>query len=225
MLFDLILFVLYMFYVVLMCVFDVCLLIVIMCGIMFVEVVDYGCVFFEVGFWIVEVLLNLLELFDSIVELCCVLFDDMIVGVGIVLCVEYVDCVQDVGGVLIVMLYSDVVVIGCVCECGLVSVLGVVMLIEVFVVLMNGVDVLKMFLVEQFGVSVVKVWCVVIDCVVLLILVGGIVLDNMWLFFDVGVNGFGFGLVLYCLGQFVDMIVVNVCVFQVGLCVVCGGVV
>lgn len=48
--------------------------------------------------------------------------------------------------------------------------------------------------------SVVKVWCVVIDCVVLLILVGGIVLDNMWLFFDVGVNGFGFGLVLYCLG-------------------------
>lgn len=49
---------------------------------------------------------------------------------------------------LIVMLYSDVVVIGCVCECGLVSVLGVVMLIEVFVVLMNGVDVLKMFLVE-----------------------------------------------------------------------------
>lgn len=93
MLFDLILFVLYMFYVVLMCVFDVCLLIVIMCGIMFVEVVDYGCVFYEVGFWIVEVLLNLLELFDSIVELCCVLFDDMIVGVGIVLCVEYVDCV------------------------------------------------------------------------------------------------------------------------------------
>lgn len=46
------------------------------------------------------------------------------------------------------MLYSDGVVICVVCDVGLYSVLGVVIVIEVFVVLDNGVDVFKMFLVE-----------------------------------------------------------------------------
>lgn len=52
----------------------------------------------------------------------------------------------------------------------------------------------------------VKVWCVVIVCDIVLLLVGGIMFEGMVVFCVVGVFGFGLGLVFYMLGLFVDVV-------------------
>lgn len=60
-------------------------MIVILCGVCNEEVEVIGVVFYESGFCIIEVLLNLFELLVSISFLCKSLLVDCIVGVGMVL--------------------------------------------------------------------------------------------------------------------------------------------
>lgn len=193
--------------------------VVILCGVKFEEVEVVVDVFYVEGFCVIEVLLNLFDVLDFIGCLVCCMLVDVVVGVGIVFSVQVVVDVQVVGGCVIVMLYVDVVVICEVKVCGLFCVLGVVMLIEVFVVVQVGVDVVKLFFVEFVMFFVVKVMWVVLFCELCLLLVGGIMFDNMVFYVKVGVVGFGLGFVFYSCGFEVVEVVWCVCVFVQVWCV------
>lgn len=64
---------------------------------------------------------------------------------------------------------------------------------EAFAALAEGADVLKMFPAEQMGPAVVKAWLAVLPAGTILAPVGGITPDNMQVFIDAGVKGFGLG--------------------------------
>lgn len=196
------------------------LLIVILCGICFDEVFVYMQVFVDVGFDVIEILLNLFDWVQSVQFVVCVFGDCVLIGVGIVLCFEDVDLMVVVGGKLVVMFNMYMLVICVVVYVGFVICIGCMIVIEVFVVLDVGVQVLKIFLVGNFGIGYVCVFKVVLFVDVLVFVVGGIMFENFVDYFVVGCIGVGFGSDLYCLGQFVECIVECVCVFVVVYCVV-----
>jgi 2-dehydro-3-deoxyphosphogalactonate aldolase len=70
---------------------------------------------------------------------------------------------------------------------------GVATPTEAFAALAEGADVLKLFPAEQMGPAVVKAFLAVLPAGTALIPVGGITPDNMQVFIDAGVSGFGLG--------------------------------
>lgn len=135
----------------------------------------------------------------------------VIIGVGIVLMVEDVVCVVDVGGWMIVLFNMNFDVICEICKCGLESYFGVFIVIECFVVIVVGVMGLKIFFVDQVSFGYLKVLCVVLLFDMLVYVVGGVGLGNFVDWFVVGVQGFGIGLLFYKLGDSVDIVVICVC--------------
>ena len=152
-----------------------------------------GKVLYAEGFRTLQVPLNSPQPYDSIRILRDSLPADCLVGAGTVLTPEQVEQVKAAGGQLIVMPHSDPKVLRAAKTAGLYLAPGVATPTEAFAALAEGADVLKMFPAEQMGPAVVKAWLAVLPAGTLLIPVGGITPDNMQVFLDAGVAGFGLG--------------------------------
>ena len=147
-----------------------------------------GKVLYDEGFRTLEVPLNSPEPYQSIRILRDSLPADCLVGAGTVLTPEQVEQVKAAG------LYLSP---------------GVATPTEAFAALAEGADVLKMFPAEQMGPAVVKAWLAVLPAGTLLIPVGGITPDNMQVFVDAGVSGFGLGSGLFKPGMSPAQVAVN----------------
>ena len=152
-----------------------------------------GKVLYDEGFRTLEVPLNSPQPYDSIRILRDSLPADCLVGAGTVLTPEQVEQVKAAGGQVIVMPHSDPKVLRAATAAGLYLAPGVATATEAFAALAEGAHVLKMFPAEQMGPAVVKAWLAVLPAGTLLIPVGGITPDNMQVFLDAGVAGFGLG--------------------------------
>jgi 2-dehydro-3-deoxyphosphogalactonate aldolase len=152
-----------------------------------------GDVLYKAGFRVIEVPLNSPQPYDSIRILRQSLPADCLIGAGTVLTPEQVGLVKEAGGQVIVMPHSDPKVLRAAKAAGLYLSPGVATPTEAFAALAEGADVLKLFPAEQIGPAVVKAFLAVLPKGTALIPVGGITPDNMQVFIDAGVSGFGLG--------------------------------
>ncbi|MEB0149143.1 2-dehydro-3-deoxy-6-phosphogalactonate aldolase [Pseudomonas sp. CCC2.2] len=157
------------------------------------EAASIGEVLYQAGFRVIEVPLNSPEPYDSIRVLRATLPADCLIGAGTVLTPEQVGRVKEAGGQVIVMPHSDPKVLRAAKAAGLYLSPGVATPTEAFAALAEGADVLKLFPAEQMGPAVVKAFLAVLPAGTALIPVGGITPDNMQVFIDAGVCGFGLG--------------------------------
>ena len=168
-----------------------------------------GKVLYDAGFRTLEVPLNSPQPFESIRILRASLPADCLVGAGTVLTAQQVEQVKASGGQVIVMPHSDPHVLRAAKAAGLYLSPGVATPTEAFAALAEGADMLKMFPAEQLGVAVVKAWLAVLPAGTMLIPVGGITPDNMQVFLDAGVSGFGLGSGLFKPGMSPDDVAVR----------------
>jgi 2-dehydro-3-deoxyphosphogalactonate aldolase len=157
------------------------------------EAASIGGVLYQAGFRVIEVPLNSPQPYDSIRILRATLPADCLIGAGTVLTPEQVGLVKEAGGQVIVMPHSDPKVLRVAKAAGLYLSPGVATPTEAFAALAEGADVLKLFPAEQMGPAVVKAFLAVLPAGTALIPVGGITPDNMQVFIDAGVSGFGLG--------------------------------
>jgi 2-dehydro-3-deoxyphosphogalactonate aldolase len=157
------------------------------------EAASIGGVLYQAGFRVIEVPLNSPLPYDSIRILRATLPADCLIGAGTVLTPEQVGLVKEAGGQVIVMPHSDPKVLRAAKAAGLYLSPGVATPTEAFAALAEGADVLKLFPAEQMGPAVVKAFLAVLPAGTALIPVGGITPDNMQVFIDAGVSGFGLG--------------------------------
>lgn len=148
---------------------------------------------YKAGFRVIEVPLNSPQPYDSIRLLRQSLPADCLIGAGTVLTAQQVNLVKEAGGQVIVMPHSDPTVLRAANEAGLFLSPGVATPTEAFAALAEGADVLKLFPAEQMSPAVVKAWLAVLPLGTVLIPVGGITPDNMSVFLEAGVKGFGLG--------------------------------
>jgi 2-dehydro-3-deoxyphosphogalactonate aldolase len=165
-----------------------------------------GAVLYRAGFRVIEVPLNSPEPYDSIRILRSSLPADCLIGAGTVLTPEQVHQVKAAGGQVIVMPHSDPLVLRAAKAAGLFLSPGVATPTEAFAALAEGADVLKMFPAEQMGPAVVKAWLAVLPVGTVLLPVGGITPDNMAVFVEAGVKGFGLGSGLFKPGLSVEQV-------------------
>ncbi len=163
-----------------------------------------GDVLYKAGLRVIEVPLNSPQPYDSIRLLRQSLPTDCLIGAGTVLTPEQVHQVKEAGGQVIVMPHSDPDVLRAAKAEGLFLAPGVATPTEAFAALANGADVLKMFPAEQMSPAVVKAWLAVLPTSTVLVPVGGITPDNMKMFLDAGVGGFGLGSGLFKPGMSAD---------------------
>lgn len=157
------------------------------------EAASIGGVLYQAGFRVIEVPLNSPQPYDSIRILRATLPADCLIGAGTVLTPEQVGLVKAAGGQVIVMPHSDPKVLRAAKAAGLYLSPGIATPTEAFAALAEGADVLKLFPAEQMGPAVVKAFLAVLPAGTALIPVGGITPDNMQVFIDAGVSGFGLG--------------------------------
>ncbi|MGY1446637.1 2-dehydro-3-deoxy-6-phosphogalactonate aldolase [Pseudomonas chlororaphis] len=168
------------------------------------EAAAIGEALYQAGFRVIEVPLNSPQPFDSIRILRNALPADCLIGAGTVLTPEQVEQVKAAGGQVIVMPHSDPKVLRAARAAGLYLSPGVATPTEAFAALAEGADVLKLFPAEQMGPAVVKAWLAVLPAGTVLLPVGGITPDNMQVFVDAGVKGFGLGSGLFKPGMSAD---------------------
>ncbi|RRV07223.1 2-dehydro-3-deoxy-6-phosphogalactonate aldolase [Pseudomonas sp. v388] len=152
-----------------------------------------GDALYQAGFRVIEVPLNSPQPLDSIGLLRQRLPADCLIGAGTVLTPEQVTQVKDAGGQVIVMPHSDPKVLRAAKAAGMFLSPGVATPTEAFAALGEGADVLKLFPAEQMSPAVVKAWLAVLPAGTVLLPVGGITPDNMKVFLEAGVKGFGLG--------------------------------
>ncbi|MCL6703082.1 2-dehydro-3-deoxy-6-phosphogalactonate aldolase [Pseudomonas sp. T1.Ur] len=168
------------------------------------EAASIGEVLYAAGFRVIEVPLNSPDPYESIRILRSTLPTDCLIGAGTVLTPEQVEQVKAAGGQVIVMPHSDPNVLRAAKAAGLYLSPGVATPTEAFAALAEGAHVLKMFPAEQMGPAVVKAWLAVLPAGTVLVPVGGITPDNMAVFVEAGVKGFGLGSGLFKPGLTAD---------------------
>ncbi|VVO68848.1 2-dehydro-3-deoxy-6-phosphogalactonate aldolase [Pseudomonas fluorescens] len=173
------------------------------------EAAAVGEVLYAAGFRVIEVPLNSPSPYESIAILRKALPPDCLIGAGTVLTPEQVGLVKEAGGQVIVMPHSDAKVLRAAKAAGLYLSPGVATPTEAFAALEEGADVLKLFPAEQMGPAVVKAWLAVLPAGTILAPVGGITPDNMQVFIDAGVKGFGLGSGLFKPGMSVEQVAAN----------------
>lgn len=173
------------------------------------EAAAIGEVLYSAGFRVIEVPLNSPQPYDSIRILRQTLPADCLIGAGTVLTPEQVEHVKAAGGQVIVMPHSDPKVLRAAKAAGLYLSPGVATPTEAFAALAEGAHVLKMFPAEQMGPAVVKAWLAVLPAGTVLVPVGGITPDNMQVFIEAGVKGFGLGSGLFKPGLAADEVAVR----------------
>ncbi|OLF55052.1 2-dehydro-3-deoxy-6-phosphogalactonate aldolase [Pseudomonas chlororaphis] len=157
------------------------------------EAAAIGEALYQAGLRVIEVPLNSPQPYESIRILRDALPADCLIGAGTVLTAEQVEQVKAAGGQVIVMPHSDPKVLRAAKAAGLYLSPGVATPTEAFAALAEGADVLKLFPAEQMGPAVVKAWLAVLPAGTVLLPVGGITPDNMRVFVEAGVKGFGLG--------------------------------
>ena len=173
------------------------------------EAAAVGEVLYAAGFRVIEVPLNSPSPYESIAILRKALPPDCLIGAGTVLTPEQVELVKEAGGQVIVMPHSDAKVLRAAKAAGLYLSPGVATPTEAFAALEEGADVLKLFPAEQMSPAVVKAWLAVLPAGTILAPVGGITPDNMQVFIDAGVKGFGLGSGLFKPGMSVEQVAAN----------------
>ncbi|MCI0995443.1 2-dehydro-3-deoxy-6-phosphogalactonate aldolase [Pseudomonas corrugata] len=173
------------------------------------EATAIGEVLYSAGFRVIEVPLNSPEPYESIRILRNTLPADCLIGAGTVLTPEQVEQVKAAGGQVIVMPHSDPKVLRAAKAAGLYLSPGVATPTEAFAALAEGAHVLKLFPAEQMGPAVVKAWLAVLPAGTVLVPVGGITPDNMAVFLEAGVKGFGLGSGLFKPGMTADEVAVR----------------
>ena len=173
------------------------------------EAAAVGEVLYAAGFRVIEVPLNSPSPYESIAILRKALPPDCLIGAGTVLTPEQVELVKEAGGQVIVMPHSDAKVLRAAKAAGLYLSPGVATPTEAFAALEEGADILKLFPAEQMGPAVVKAWLAVLPAGTILAPVGGITPDNMQVFIDAGVKGFGLGSGLFKPGMSVEQVAAN----------------
>lgn len=173
------------------------------------EAAAVGEVLYAAGFRVIEVPLNSPSPYESIAILRKALPADCLIGAGTVLTPEQVELVKEAGGQVIVMPHSDAKVLRAAKAAGLYLSPGVATPTEAFAALEEGADVLKLFPAEQMSPAVVKAWLAVLPAGTILAPVGGITPDNMQVFIDAGVKGFGLGSGLFKPGMSVEQVAAN----------------
>ncbi|AZD28552.1 2-dehydro-3-deoxy-6-phosphogalactonate aldolase [Pseudomonas chlororaphis] len=173
------------------------------------EAAAIGEVLYQAGFRVIEVPLNSPQPFDSIRILRDALPADCLIGAGTVLTPEQVEQVKAAGGQVIVMPHNDPRVLRAARAAGLYLSPGVATPTEAFAALAEGADVLKLFPAEQMGPAVVKAWLAILPAGTVLLPVGGITPDNMQVFVDAGVKGFGLGSGLFKAGMSVAEVAIR----------------
>ena len=173
------------------------------------EAAAVGEVLYAAGFRVIEVPLNSPSPYESIAILRKALPPDCLIGAGTVLTPEQVELVKEAGGQVIVMPHSDAKVLRAAKAAGLYLSPGVATPTEAFAALEEGADILKLFPAEQMGPAVVKAWLAVLPTGTILAPVGGITPDNMQVFIDAGVKGFGLGSGLFKPGMSVEQVAAN----------------
>ncbi|MBP5950254.1 2-dehydro-3-deoxy-6-phosphogalactonate aldolase [Pseudomonas sp. P42] len=173
------------------------------------EAAAVGEVLYAAGFRVIEVPLNSPSPYESIAILRKALPPDCLIGAGTVLTPEQVELVKEAGGQVIVMPHSDAKVLRAAKAAGLYLSPGVATPTEAFAALEQGADILKLFPAEQMGPAVVKAWLAVLPAGTILAPVGGITPDNMQVFIDAGVKGFGLGSGLFKPGMSVEQVAAN----------------
>ena len=173
------------------------------------EAAAVGEVLYAAGFRVIEVPLNSPSPYESIAFLRKALPAACLIGAGTVLTPEQVELVKEAGGQVIVMPHSDAKVLRAAKAAGLYLSPGVATPTEAFAALEEGADILKLFPAEQMGPAVVKAWLAVLPSGTILAPVGGITPDNMQVFIDAGVKGFGLGSGLFKPGMSVEQVAAN----------------
>lgn len=177
-----------------------CPAVAILRGVTPLEVVSIGESLVEAGIRIIEVPMNSPNALESIRLLAENLPDEVVVGAGTVLTVQDVLRVAEVGGKLIVSPNADEEVIKSAKIAGLICYPGVCTPTEAFAALKWGADGIKAFPCEALPPKVLKAWRAVLPKDTSMVAVGGICTDNMQSYWDIGVNGYGFGSNLYSPG-------------------------
>ncbi|KAB0490578.1 2-dehydro-3-deoxy-6-phosphogalactonate aldolase [Pseudomonas vancouverensis] len=190
-------------------------LIAILRGVQPQEAATIGQALYDAGFRLIEVPLNSPQPYDSIHILRTALPDDCLIGAGTVLTPEQVAEVKFAGGELIVMPHSDPQVMRAAKAAGLYLAPGVATPTEAFAALAEGADVLKLFPAEQMGPAVVRAWLAVLPPDTALVPVGGITPDNMQVYLEAGVKGFGLGSGLFKPGMSAQQVAANAAAYVV----------
>jgi 2-dehydro-3-deoxyphosphogalactonate aldolase len=180
---------------------DECPLVAIIRGVKPDEAEAIGEAIYEGGIRIIEVPLNSPDPLKSIERLAKSFGERMLVGAGTVLDPTDVGRIRDVGGRLIVSPDTNAEVIKATAAAGLVSSPGYFTPSEAFTAIRAGATALKLFPAEGASPAVLKAQRAVLPKDVPLLIVGGVLPDNMQPWLNAGANGFGLGGGLYKPGQ------------------------
>lgn len=165
------------------------------------EIDAIGDALVEAGITIIEVPLNSPQPFESIKRLATRHGQRALVGAGTVLESAEVAHVAAAGGHLMVAPNFDADVVRAAKAAGLVALPGVMTPSEGFAALKAGADGLKLFPAEIIPPAVFKAWRAVFPTDTLLLAVGGVGVDNLKSYAEVGASGYGIGSALYKPGR------------------------
>jgi 2-dehydro-3-deoxyphosphogalactonate aldolase len=180
---------------------NVCPIAAILRGVKPEEIDAIGDALVEAGITVIEVPLNSPEPFESIKRLAARHSARALVGAGTVLEAGDVARVAQAGGKLIVAPNFDADVVRAAKAAGLAALPGVMTPSEGFAALKAGADGLKLFPAEIIPPAVFKAWCAVFPADTLMLAVGGVGVDNIAAYRDVGASGYGIGSALYKPGR------------------------
>jgi len=172
---------------------DSCPIVAILRGIKPDDAVSIGEALIDAGVRIIEVPLNSPQPLESIAYLAARAPADVIIGAGTVLSPEDVARVAQAGGKLIVSPNMDESVVRRTKELGLLSLPGCFTPTEAFSALHAGADGIKAFPGEAIPPHILKAWRAVLPKESRVVPTGGVTVENMGLYWDAGVNGFGIG--------------------------------
>lgn len=158
----------------------------------------------DAGVTVMEVPLNSPDPFVSIRTLAKAHGERALVGAGTVLRAEDVARVADAGGKIIVSPNFDAEVVKATKRCGLVSVPGVLTPTEAFAALDAGADAIKLFPGDLLSPKVVKAMRAVLPPETMVVVTGGVSLDNIGEWLTGGSTGVGIGSALYKPGKSLD---------------------
>ncbi|MCM2131867.1 2-dehydro-3-deoxy-6-phosphogalactonate aldolase [Larsenimonas rhizosphaerae] len=155
----------------------------------------------EAGIKLIEVPLNSPSPWASIETLIKRVPADVVVGAGTVLHPADVKRLAEMGGELVVTPNTDPEVIEAADDAGLYSLIGCATPSEAFSAIKHGASGLKLFPAARLGCDFLKDIKSVLPPTVPVMAVGGVGITSMGEWHAAGVNGFGFGSMLYAPGR------------------------
>lgn len=165
------------------------------------------------GMRLIEVTLNSPDWSESLEIIKSRHGDDIILGAGTVLTPDDVDRVQASGGQIIISPNMNVDVIKRTKELGMLSAPGCYTPSECFTALDAGADILKIFPADTLGPAFIKAISAVLPKGTPICPTGGVSVDTMQSFLDVGVYAMGIGSALYKPGKTVAEVAASAAVF------------